>query len=291
MDLEHKAIERIRTASEMSLHHYGKPLVCKYSGGKDSDVMLELFKRSGVPFEVSHGLTTVDAPPTVRHIKDTFKRLEDNGIKATIHKPKLSMWRLIEKKKFPPTRTYRYCCSEYKENQNRGRMIATGVRWDESTARANRQAFETIGRTKKTAIRLSEKMLMEDSDERRALFEKCELKAQTVVNPIIDWGDADVWDFYWNECPAHNPLYSMGYIRAGCVGCPMASPKYRWKEFADFPKYKDAYIWTFERMLEAIHAEGKPTKWKSGYDVFLWWMEDQNVEGQISLEELYDLEQ
>ena len=290
MDLEHKAIERIRTASEMSLHHYGKPLVCKHSGGKDSDVMLELFKRSGVPFEVSHGLTTVDAPPTVRHIKDTFTRLEDNGIKATIHKPKLSMWRLIEKKKFPPTRTYRYCCSEYKENQNRGRMIATGVRWDESTARANRQAFETIGRTKKTAIRLSEKMLMEDSDERRALFEKCELKAQTVVNPIIDWGDADVWDFYWNECPAHNPLYRMGYIRAGCVGCPMASPKYRWKEFADFPKYKDAYIWTFERMLEAIRADGKPTKWKSGYDVFLWWMEDQNVEGQISLEELYDLE-
>lgn len=290
MDLEQKAIERIRIASEMSLHHYGEPLVCTYSGGKDSDVMLELFKRSSVPFEVSHGLTTVDAPPTVRHIKDTFKRLEDNGIKATIHKPKLSMWRLIEKKKFPPTRPYRYCCSEYKENQNRGCMIATGVRWAESAARANRQAFETIGRTKKTAIRLSEKMLMEDSDERRALFEKCELKAQTVVNPIIDWGDADVWDFYSLECPAHNPLYSMGYIRAGCVGCPMASPKHRWKEFADFPKYKDAYIWAFERMLEAIRADGKPTKWKSGYDVFLWWMEDQNVEGQISLEELYDLE-
>jgi hypothetical protein len=38
-------------------------------------------------------------------------------------------------------------------------------------------------------------------------------------------------------------------------------------------------------MLEAIHVEGKPTKWKSGYGVFLWWMEDQNVEGQISLED------
>ena len=70
----------------------------------------------------------------------------------------------------------------------------------------------------------------------------------------------------------------------------MASPKHRWKEFADFPKYKDAYIRAFGRMLEAIHAEEKPTKWKSGYDVFLWWMEDQNVEGQISLEELYGTE-
>ena len=45
MDLEKKAIERIRMASELSLYHYKKPLICAYSGGKDSDVMLELFKR------------------------------------------------------------------------------------------------------------------------------------------------------------------------------------------------------------------------------------------------------
>lgn len=49
MDKERKAIERIKTASEMSSGYYKKPLVCTYSGGKDSDVMLELFKRSGVP--------------------------------------------------------------------------------------------------------------------------------------------------------------------------------------------------------------------------------------------------
>lgn len=49
MDLEKKSIERIKTASDMSLHYYGQPLVCTYSGGKDSDVMLELFRRSGVP--------------------------------------------------------------------------------------------------------------------------------------------------------------------------------------------------------------------------------------------------
>ena len=37
MDKEQKAIERIKMASEMSLQHYGRPLVCTYSGGKDSD--------------------------------------------------------------------------------------------------------------------------------------------------------------------------------------------------------------------------------------------------------------
>lgn len=39
MDLEQKAIERIRLASDLSLKHYNKPLVCEYSGGKDSDVL------------------------------------------------------------------------------------------------------------------------------------------------------------------------------------------------------------------------------------------------------------
>lgn len=34
MDLEQKAIERIRLASDLSLKHYNKPLVCEYSGGR-----------------------------------------------------------------------------------------------------------------------------------------------------------------------------------------------------------------------------------------------------------------
>ena len=38
------------------------------------------------------------------------------------------------------------------------------------------------------------------------------------------------------------------------------------------------------KMLEAIRATGKETYWKSAENVFRWWMEDKNVEGQISLE-------
>lgn len=52
MDKEQKAIERLRAGSEMSLHFYGKPLTITYSGGKDSEVLLELTKRSEIPFEV-----------------------------------------------------------------------------------------------------------------------------------------------------------------------------------------------------------------------------------------------
>lgn len=37
MDKEQKAIERIKLASQLSLQKYGKPLICTYSGGKDSE--------------------------------------------------------------------------------------------------------------------------------------------------------------------------------------------------------------------------------------------------------------
>lgn len=42
MDLEQLAIQRLQTASEMSLHNYGLPLVITDSGGKDSSVCKEL---------------------------------------------------------------------------------------------------------------------------------------------------------------------------------------------------------------------------------------------------------
>ena len=88
--------------------------------------MLELFKRSGVLFEVVNSHTTVDVPPTVYHIRGIFKDLEQQGIKCEIHMPKLSMWELIEKNKYPPTRHQRYCCEELKENTVKNRFVATG---------------------------------------------------------------------------------------------------------------------------------------------------------------------
>lgn len=106
MDLEQKSIERIKLAALMSEQYYNAPLICTYSGGKDSDVMLELFKRSGVKFEVVNSHTTVDAPQTVYHIREKFKELEEQGIKTTIvyttYKGKsCSMWNMIPLKCAP----------------------------------------------------------------------------------------------------------------------------------------------------------------------------------------------
>lgn len=285
MDLEKKSIERIKMASEMSLHHYGKPLVCTYSGGKDSDVMLELFKRSGVPFEVVNSHTTVDAPPTVYHIRKVFSKLELQGIYCEIdyhihlNGSRITMWNLIPGKLMPPTRLVRYCCSVLKETYGKGRFIATGVRWDEST---NRREWGSISAPSIRLHATDEIMLLNDNDTKRKLIEQCDLKGKMAVNPIIDWTHRDVWDYIQSEHIVTNTLYECGYERVGCIGCPMAS-KHRWKEFADFPTYKKAYILAFDKMVEERQRRGKKTVWKNGKEAFLWWMEDQNVEGQMDL--------
>lgn len=285
MDLEQKAIKRIQVASEMSLYHYGKPLVCTYSGGKDSDVMLELFRRGGIPFEVHNSHTTADAPQTVRHIRDVFKKLEMDGIKCAIEMPtykgeRTSMWKLIPQKLIPPTRIARYCCAVLKETGCANRFIATGVRWDESVQRKNREEFEKLGATKATKEKFTSVMLMNDNDARRRMNEHCMQKKKMVVNPIIDWKDSDVWEYINSENIPTCELYQWGYYRVGCIGCPMAGKK-RYKAFADFPKYKNLYIHAFDRMVKERKSRGLPCQWKNGNDAFLRWMDDENIEGQI----------
>ncbi|WP_455437681.1 phosphoadenosine phosphosulfate reductase family protein [Hungatella hathewayi] len=286
MDLEQKAIERIRTASEMSLRLYSQPLVVTDSGGKDSLVCRELAKRAGVPYEVHHNLTTADAPQTIYYVRDTFRKLEEEGISCTINKPiykgmPVTMWTLIPLKKFPMTRLQRYCCQILKENSCRDRFITTGVRWAESAKRRNsRGVFENFTRNIDKKI-----VLNNDNDEMRQLFESCTLKGKRICNPIIDWQDSDVWEYIRCEHLEVNPLYKIGFYRVGCLGCPIAG-KNRWTEFRLFPTYQRAYIRAFGKMLEVIHAEGIVTKWETAEDVFSWWMEEETVKGQICLSDM-----
>lgn len=286
MDLEQKAIERVRMASEMSLRLYESPLVVTDSGGKDSAVCREIARRAGIPYEVQHNLTTADAPPTIYYVRETFRKLEEQGVTCKMNYPaykgqRVTMWTLIPIKKFPPTRLQRYCCQVLKESSCRDRFITTGVRWAESARRRkNRGVYENF-----TANRDKKIILNNDNDEQRRLFESCELKGKRICNPIVDWTDRDVWDYIRSERLPMNPLYDRGFCRVGCIGCPMAG-KRRWMEFGLFPTYRQAYTQAFGRMLDAIHAAGMPTKWKTAGDVFSWWMEDEQIEGQMSLADL-----
>ena len=287
MDLEQSAFEALRFASAQSLKLYKQPLLITYSGGKDSDVLLRLAENSGITFEVSHSLTTADAPETVRHVRDTFRRMEEKGVKCVIDAhvqpdgSRLTMWNLIPKHLAPPTRIVRYCCAVLKEGDGKGRFIATGVRWAESVRRKNSRGLIEVSNSDKNK-RL---ILMDDNDETRMQFENCQMKGRRVVNPIIGWGNKEVWDYAETEKICMNPLYGCGHTRVGCIGCPLASKRARIEEFIIWPKYKQAYIRAFDRMLEMKRMAGKSGNWQTGVDVFNWWMENDVLPGQEVLEE------
>lgn len=310
MDKFDEAIELFKMGSQMSLRYQNRPIVATYSGGKDSDVLIEVALASGEPFEVYNNHTTVDAPQTVYHIRKKFKELEEKGIKCVIEKPTfkdepVTMWSLIPEKRMPPTRRVRYCCSIFKEKGCADRVIATGVRWAESTQRATRKEIETVTSKKQNSVgynrnseqyeqlsffeKTGEIMLQNDNDARRKVIEHCRMKNKVAVNPIIGLDSQDIWDVLnWLKVET-NSLYQMGYDRVGCIGCPMAGRCQREKEFNDFPKYKDAYIRAFDRMLTVRESIGLENKnWKDGYDVFNWWMENDDMEGQMTLEEYYN---
>ena len=151
--------------------------------------MLELFKRSGVPFEVHNSHTTVDAPQTVKHIRKVFAELSLKGIKCEIDYhaqsdgSRLTMWNLIPGKLMPPTRMVRYCCRNLKESSCAGRYIATGVRWAESTKRQGRKEFEKIGISAKTKDSFTSVMLMNDNDAKRRMTEYCMQKKENGRKP------------------------------------------------------------------------------------------------------------
>lgn len=254
-----------------------------YSGGKDSDCIKILAQLAGVKFEAVHNLTTVDAPETVHYVKSQ----PDVRISYSYDrdgKP-VTMWNLIVRKGTPPFRISRYCCSELKEPNGMGRIVVTGVRWAESSRRKEQSdVVKIIGKPKATE-KLAEELgvdyrltklggivLNDDNDTNRRMVEHCYRTRKTMVNPIVDWSDDDVWEFLRYYGCESNPLYECGYKRIGCIGCPMASKHRREDEFERYPAYKKAYIRAFDKMLEKRNIDGKDTAWESGQEVFDWWI-------------------
>lgn len=255
-----------------------------FSGGKDSLVIYHLAKMAGVRFKAHYHLTTVDPPELVHFIRRNYPDV-------IIDYPPITMWNLIIKKQLPPYRNARYCCSVLKETGGEGRFVITGVRWQESRKRESRGAVEVLGSRKPDLI------LNNNNEESRRIIENCQMKGKRLINPIISWTENEVWLFIYSQKIAYCELYDCGFRRLGCIGCPLASIKNREWEFKRYPKYREAYIRTFDQMVEVRRAAGKSDgNWNSGEAVFNWWMygnpkQEKQVEGQMEFncyKELFD---
>ena len=115
-------------------------------------------------------------------------------------------------------------------------------------------------------------MLNLDNAESRRAVEHCYRTTTTMVNPIIDWTDEDVWTFLKHYGCKGNPLYQCGEDRIGCIGCPLSGIRQQKNDFKKYPKYKANYIRAFTKMVDERRKSGLKTDWKDGKDVFSWWL-------------------
>lgn len=91
----------------------GKTVELCYSGGKDSDVILELAKMAGIRFRAIYKNTTIDPPGTIKHCLR-------NGVE--IVRAKETFFHLIQQKGFP-TRRARFCCDVLKDKASDGQNL------------------------------------------------------------------------------------------------------------------------------------------------------------------------
>lgn len=233
-----RAVKLIQAAGKMAKEH-GQPLEICYSGGKDSDVILELARMSGVEYRAIYKNTTIDPPGTIAHAKE-------NG--ADVLKPKARFFELVAKIG-APGRFNRYCCRILKEYKVLDIAIM-GVRKDESTRRA---------------------ALYNEPTECR--FYGSKKQHVEIFYPILYWSDKDVVDFIEARHIKIHPLYFRedGTIdpkrRLGCMCCPLASTNKRLAQFRERPNMVKAYI-RAEQKYRDTHPDAKKTKRYA--DVYEW---------------------
>lgn len=189
------------------------PVELCYSGGKDSDVILQLAKEAGIHYRAIYKCTTIDPQGTVAHVKE---------MGVDVIKPRITFRNLIIKKGLP-SRIRRFCCEELKEYKILDKQIV-GVRRSESTTRAKRYKEPT----------------------RCRMYGKKEHVEQFF--PILEWSDNDVQEFIKDRQIKCAPVYydESGAFhverRLGCLCCPLQSTKKRIEDFKAHPKMVVFYI-------------------------------------------------
>lgn len=164
-----------------------------YSGGKDSDVILQLAKEAGIRYRAIYKNTTIDYPGTLRHVKE---------MGAEIIMPKMKFFDIVAQMGLP-NRMKRFCCGilkEYRYDTSLKKMI-TGVRRSEGNDRAKRY-------TEPTQCRGTKK------DPYEAIY------------PILDWTDDDILAFILDRNLKLAPVYydSGGVLTSNSVSAAWVAP-------------------------------------------------------------------
>lgn len=205
-----RAIKLLKSA-ELKAKEFNEPVEICYSGGKDSDVILELAKMSGINHKAIYKNTTIDPSGTIKHAMERG---------AEIVRPKQTFFQIMEKNGIP-ARNMRFCCKELKEYKILN-VVVIGVRRSESLKRAkNYNEPEECKYYQK---------IKNESHHVRAFY------------PLLDWTCKDVEEFIVERNIKCAPVYydEQGNFhverRLGCMCCPLQTQKNHREDFKKHPK-------------------------------------------------------
>jgi phosphoadenosine phosphosulfate reductase len=266
--LQH-SIELLQKAQAMAFTYSEKGYYLAFSGGKDSQALYHVAKMAGVAFEAHYALTTLDPPELVRFIRSNYPDVITD-------RPQMTFAQVCLKKKALPTQRMRFCCAVLKETRGAGTVTLTGVRRQESYKRSKRNEAEKIGSKK---ARFSGTFEQLDQFTRNKELEGVQCvngKDKIVINPIIEWSEADVW-YFLNEVAKveHCVLYDRGWRRIGCLFCPMASKREILKQGGEYPKYHALIMRTIHRLRENGYMNQYTDL--TDEEVFRWWISKEGI--------------
>ena len=227
--------------------------IASFSGGKDSQVVLDLCTRAIPPtdFEVIYSDTGYELPPSLElykeveaYYKKKFPSLR--FLTARNHESVLNYWEKIG----TPSDSHRWCCAVMKTaplyrklmegTDKRQKFLAfEGVRAEES---ASRSEYNRIGKG---------------------------VKHKFVVNarPILNWSSTEVFLYLFEQKLHINAAYRAGKPRVGCILCPFGSP---WDDMIVnncYPNKLKPFLEKIEKSTEARKIPNKTDyiserKWK-----------------------------
>jgi len=197
-----------------------------FSGGKDSIVTADLMKRSGVKYELYYSFTGIDPPEVVRFIRKYYPE-------CIFLKPKQTFWRNLSVHT-PPSDRLRWCCTSLKKESGWDVPLehrVMGIRKEESSKRSK---YPRIN-----------------------FFEKLR---HTHYYPILNFNEADIWEYIKsNELP-YPSLYDEGFDRLGCIVCPYHSERTgkKHKQYRDrWPKYFNRFERGIKELYNKRVSQGK----------------------------------
>lgn len=262
------SIDLLRKSESLAKRYAAGGFYLAFSGGKDSQALYHITELAGVAFEAEMSLTSVDHPEVVRFIRRNYPEVH-------LVPPRTSMFKLIPHKGVLPTRIIRYCCAILKEPHGEGRVVLTGVRKAESTQRSKRGEVEVSNHrfsgnldtfadwqeqavAKKMAKGIKHLNQDQFAEQGETQVRCINGKDKIIVNPIIEWSDAEVWEFLNDVVGVpHCELYDNGYTRIGCILCPMSNLATKQRFIRDYPKMALAYKRAIREMLKVQPRTGE----------------------------------